>query len=113
MNHSMKLYEESFDDIKVGNQIIEVRLYDEKRRKLDLGDIVEFTKLPSLDEKIHVKIIGLLRYNSFRELVDDFPLGYFGSIYQTREDLLKAIYSVYSKEDEQKYGVLGIRIELI
>lgn len=74
MNHSMKLYEGPFNDIRLGNKTIEVRLYDEKRGKLELGDIIEFTKLPDSKEKIQVKINGLLRYTTFKGLIDDFPL---------------------------------------
>jgi len=107
---SMKLNPGPFEDIKSGSKTIEVRLYDEKRRMLNLGDIIEFSKLPDLDEKISVQVVGLLRYSSFRDLVNDFLLGCFSSRHKTKDDLLKAIYEIYSKDEEKRYGVLGIRI---
>jgi ASC-1-like (ASCH) protein len=36
--HKMKLTTEPFDKIKSGSKIIEVRLFDEKRKDINLGD---------------------------------------------------------------------------
>lgn len=54
--HEMRLHDRSFHRIKEGIQKIESRLFDEKRRKLSIGDIIIFTHLENLDEKIHVKV---------------------------------------------------------
>ena len=50
----MKLDTEPFNQIKNGLKKIEYRLYDEKRKKLKIGDIIEFQKLPNLNEKIKI-----------------------------------------------------------
>ena len=47
--HEMNLQPKYFDFIKDGTKRIELRLYDEKRQLIRLGDIIEFTK--SDDEK--------------------------------------------------------------
>ncbi|SRR6056297_2173254 len=114
MEHQMKLYESPFDRIKSGKKRIEIRLFDEKRQSLNLGDIITFSKLPDLNDELSVEVIGLLRYKSFQDLVNDFPMSYFG--YPDDHDkraFAESIYSIYSKEDEQKYSVLGIRIKLV
>ncbi len=110
----MKLNESPFERIKSGRKIIEIRLFDEKRQKLKVGDTIQFSKLLKLKEKISVEIIGLLRYKTFSELVADFPITYFGYADNfNKEDFVNSIYTIYSKEEEKRYGVLGIKIRLI
>lgn len=43
MIHKMKLHNKPFNLIKEGSKIIELRLYDEKRAKVKIDDIIEFT----------------------------------------------------------------------
>ena len=52
MLHKMKLKESPFERIKNETKTVEFRLYDEKRRKIKIGDKIEFSKLPDLQEKI-------------------------------------------------------------
>ena len=59
MIHKMKLNESPFERIKNGTKTIEFRLYDDKRKKVKIGDEIEFSKLPDLHEKILVKVVDL------------------------------------------------------
>ena len=43
MTHQMQLQPEPFSMIKSGVKTIELRLYDEKRRKIRIGDEILFT----------------------------------------------------------------------
>lgn len=43
MIHKMKLWDESFNKIKNKTKTIEMRLCDEKRSIISVGDIIEFT----------------------------------------------------------------------
>lgn len=108
----MKLAKEPFEKITSGQKIIESRLFDEKRRLIDIGDEIEFSKLPDLQDKVRVKVTALLRYRMFVEMFDDLPTALFGYPESQREYLRTSMYEVYSKEEEERYGVLGIRIEL-
>ncbi|OGZ67868.1 MAG: hypothetical protein A3D35_00715 [Candidatus Staskawiczbacteria bacterium RIFCSPHIGHO2_02_FULL_34_9] len=111
MTHVMKLQSSSFDKIKQGKKIIEVRLYDEKRRDIKIGDMIEFKRESEQTENVKAKVVGLLNYKTFTDLANDFSASYFG--YPDKEDLLKSIFTFYTKEQEEKYTVLGIRIKLI
>lgn len=68
----MNLQPKYFDFIKDGTKRIELRLYDEKRQSIQLGDIIEFAK--SEDEKFRAEVVGLLRYDSFADLFKDFDI---------------------------------------
>ena len=48
---------------------IEIRLNDEKRKKIKLGDKIKFLKETDLKESFEAQVIGLLKYNSFEELL--------------------------------------------
>lgn len=109
--YEMKLQPKSFDKIKSGQKTIEVRLYDERRRGIRPGDIIEFRKEPELTETLRVEVIGLLNYRTFADLASDFDGSYFG--HENSMDLLKNIYNFYTKEQEEQHTVLGIRIKLI
>ena len=95
-------------------KIIEIRLFDEKRQKVNLGDTITFSKLPDLDEQITVKVVALLCYKTFAELVDDFSMDYFGYPEDyDKGEFVESIYTVYTKEQEAQHDVLGIKIMLL
>lgn len=84
--HFMKLNFEAFDKIKDGSKMYEFRLYDERRRQIKIGDIIEFTKLNTA-EKCTVRVKDLCRFDSFAELYAVLPLQQCG---YTHDDLEKA-----------------------
>jgi len=70
--HEMKLRPKYYDFILNGTKRIEIRLNDEKRQKISLGDKIRFHKDPgALEEYFDATVIGLLRYNTFEELFKD------------------------------------------
>lgn len=109
--HKMHLNKEPFEMIKSGEKKIEIRLNDEKRQKVKIGDTIIFSKLPDCNEKLEVKVTGLLHYATFREFYKDIPFGLFGREGKTLDWMLKGTYKIYDKEREEKYGALGIKIE--
>ena len=106
MEYKMKLLERPFNEIKNGTKEVEFRLFDEKRKQIKINDIIEFSKLPELTEKIKVEVQDLYQYPTFKELQEH--LGYAD---KKLENKLKGMYSIYTKEQEEKYGVLGIKIK--
>ena len=110
MLHQLKLQERFFDYIENGTKRIELRLYDEKRRAINLGDEIEFLKLPDLEDKLKVKVCGLLRYSSFSDLFKDFDISILADKSMSKEELLNVLQEFYTQEEQEKYGVLGIRI---
>ena len=109
--HKMNLQSKYFDFIKNGTKRIELRLYDEKRRRIQLGDTVEFSK--SENEKLKVEVVGLLRYKSFKDLFEDFDISILADASMTKEELLGVLNEFYTLEMQAEYGVLGIRLRLL
>ena len=111
MIHNMKLKEEPFETIKSGTKTIEMRLYDEKRRKVQVGDIIEFTSLAT-GEKISTQVLALHVYSSFEDLYNKFnklSLGYA----EHEIALYTDMEQYYLPTEIEKYGVVGIEIRVI
>lgn len=113
MIHEMKLHPTYFNYINNGTKRIELRLYDEKRQLIKIGDTIKFLKEPEKIETIYVKVIELLRYNNFKELFEDFPIEVLADKSMNKDELLNALEQFYTQEEQQKYGVVGIRFEKI
>lgn len=104
----MKLNNEPFNLIKNGTKTVELRLNDEKRKLFNIGDEIEFTNITN-GEKLFVDIINLHKYPSFKELYKHFnkiEMGYTADEPAESKDM----EAYYSKEDQDKYGTLGIEI---
>lgn len=104
----MKLQESPFERIKNGTKTVEFRLYDEKRRKIKIGDQIEFSKLPDLQETILVDVLDLHREDTFENL--------FKKLFTDEDEIkkeTKSMYQYYSPDEEKQYGVVGIKISLI
>ena len=113
MTHVLKLDNEYFDAIKSGIKTIELRLYDKKRRQIQVGDVVEFLRQPLLEEKIETRVVELILDESFSNILDKYPLEVFAGKNISRKELEEALNRFYSAEEQQEFGVVGIRIELI
>lgn len=57
--------------------------------------------------------MGLLRYNTFEELFEDFDIEILEDKSMTKQELLKVLEEFYIPEKQKQYGVVGIRIEKI
>ena len=109
--NEMRLHNSPFNLIKSGTKTNELRLNDEKRSLIKIGDKIEFTNRIT-EEKIVVEVINLHKYDSFVELYKDFDKVSMG--YDVDEEANpKDMEQYYSKEEQDKYGVLGIEIKLI
>ena len=73
MLHHMKLQSEPFHKIKNGRKTIELRLNDEKRQQVRVGDFIEFSQMDAPLQKLTVRVIALHHFNSFAELYAALP----------------------------------------
>jgi ASC-1-like (ASCH) protein len=111
--HTMKLHPAPFAMIASGRKTVELRLNDEKRRCISVGDVIEFTRTDR-EEKLSCRVVGLHPFPTFGELYSHFPLTAIG---YAEEDVAHASPSdmdaYYTKEQQEKYGVLGIELEVL
>ena len=109
----MNLTPSPMQKIKDGKKTIELRLYDEKRKLISVGDTIKFINTENSNDTLCVKVIGLFVFTSFAELYDNLPLlkcGYNEDDINTASpDDMEKYYSI---EEQNKYGVLGIEIKI-
>ena len=109
--HTMKLHPSPFEKIKSGEKTIELRLYDEKRRQIRVGDDIIFTNTAT-GETLKRTVYKLHCFDSFESLYQSLPLLQCG---YTPENIHRAspadMRQYYSMEDQRKYGVVGIELK--
>lgn len=111
MTHSMHLHHQPFVMIQKGIKTIEIRLNDEKRQLIKVGDQIQFDDRTTRDTCM-VDVIALHYFSSFRELYQKFDKDVLG--YQKEEKAKpEDMEQYYSKEDQEKYGVVGIEVRLL
>ena len=105
----MNLFPEPFELIKAGSKKVEMRLFDEKRRKLSVGELIVFANTKTKEELI-AEIVELKQFDSFGSLYMNYKktdIGYKDDEVANPDDML----SYYSIEDICKYGVVAIEIK--
>ena len=68
MKHIMKLQASPFGMIKSGKKTIELRLNDEKRQKLKIGDEIEFICTDDADKTVGVSVTNIYHFDNFAQL---------------------------------------------
>lgn len=109
MIHKMRLKSEPFEKIGSGAKTIELRLNDEKRQQVKIGDFIEFTLIGTDSRKITTRVTALHQYNSFRELFSELPHKKFGLDRVPEPDFMDKFYP---PEKQEKYGTLGIELRM-
>ena len=111
--HTLHLAPGPYDLVDRGKKTIELRLNDEKRRKIAVGDILRFENAEDDDDVVFARVTALYSFGSFAELYRALPLEQCG---YAAEELSAAspadMDRYYSPEEQRCRGVLGIRFEL-
>ena len=108
MKYIMKLNPKYFEYMKNGTKEIEIRLNDDKRKNLKIGDEIIFQKEPELKEELYTTVENLFVEKSFEDAIMNLEIQQYADQKETRENFLKDLYKFYTKEQENKYGVIAI-----
>ena len=105
MIHTMSLKEKYFDLIFKGEKTVELRLFDEKRKKIKPGDKITFIK-SGTDTRFDIRVVGVARATTFDRLFDFIDPKKCG--FDNKEQALNIMEQFYSKESQRSIGVVGI-----
>ena len=112
--HRMHLDPEAYAAIENGKKTIELRLYDEKRRRIQAGDILRFESTADELDVLYARVEGMRFFASFDELYAALPLtacGYTAEEAKTASP--RDMDRYYSPEEQKRWGVVGIEISLL
>ncbi|MCM1289635.1 MAG: GNAT family N-acetyltransferase [Corallococcus sp.] len=112
--HEMNVDGEWFEKIVSGTKTVELRLYDEKRRAIQIG---EYIVLHNLDAYSNlsvcvVRVAALHKFDSFTTLYKNLDMskcGYAANGKLDADDMLR----YYSFDRQQEWGVVDIEFDLL
>ena len=108
---SMSLRPEYYEMVRSGEKDIELRLYDEKRRRMRNGDMLLIYNAQNRNDYIQAKIVRLHIAKSFADLATKISMPRTG--FASLNALMSAIEKFYDTEMESKYGIVGIELEVL
>lgn len=109
----MKVRPEYFEKIKSGKKIYEIRLLDDKRKMLKVGDTVLLKKEPDLFDGIVIRITEIKYFNTFLEMAQRLSIKDIGFEGKTAKEVNDLYHEIYAIEDEVKYGVVALKMEVL
>ncbi len=99
-----------FTHIKEGRKTVEGRLDKGDFSKMKVGETIEWR---NKGDKFRVKIIGINKYETFREYLETEGLENCLPNVDMVEDGIAVYRKFYSDEKEKQYGVLAIKVKVI
>ncbi len=111
--HTMTLTGRFFEKMKENKKTIEMRLLDEKRSRIAVGDIISFSCVQAPEDSFSVRVTGLYKYSNFSRLAYDFKPSELGYSLAHIEDLPYDMEMIYGEDKIKEYGALAIRISHI
>ena len=109
--HTMKVQTKYYNLLKSGFKTIELRLWDEKRRQIQVGDQITFSDLSNPDDTFIAQVLALHHANNFDELCDTISPVQAG--FYTKKELIDCLQEFYTMDNQKKYGVVGIEVKRI
>lgn len=115
MIHEMKLQNVPYELIESGIKTVELRLNDEKRKRISKGDTILFTNIKT-QKSLSAKVENLHYADSFTELfekiADKKSLGFLDED-KSVEEMVQDMRAYYSEVSEKEWGVVGIEIKTL
>lgn len=110
----MKLDPELFEKVKSGVKTYEVRLFDEKRQRVKVGDNIIFKKQPELLDGVIVRVVDIKRFATFEQMAQTLSIESIGFKGKNATQVSRYFLTkICKKSDEKKYGVVAFKIELV
>lgn len=111
-HHHMHLDAQPFAQIASGEKKVELRVADPKRRRLKVGDIIEFQARADSGKTLRVRVTELQHAASFESLVKLFQPAQLGVDGLALQALVLRLNRAYGDE-VQEFGCIGIGFSLL
>ena len=112
--HRMRLCSDPYDKVASGSKTIELRLYDEKRKGVRVGDTIVFERFEDAGGSIPAIVIGVDVYPDFRAMFRDIDLVAAGYAPEDLQDADAAdMNRFYSPEEQANCCAVAITFEVV
>lgn len=106
--HEMKLSDPYYNQILNGDKVYEIRVNDEKRRNMNVGDIINITSKNDKTKNLKTVILDKIIFKNFYDAILDLDINQVLPGIKSIEDAVEIYHSFlnYNKENAKKYGVV-------
>ena len=104
----IRVYPFAYNKILGGQRKIDIRPYTPQLQTLRVGDMLEYVNLET-QNSVAREIKGIALFDNFDTLIRMLPPEMIG--YADREEIKVRIERMYTKEEEEQYGVCALFIE--
>ena len=108
--HHMTVQEKYYRLLKTGKKTIELRLFDQKRKKIKPGDAILFTNASDLTECFQATVVQLHHASCFTELCQKITPAQAG--FSSVTELTEVLEQFYPLSSQNQFGVVGIEISV-
>lgn len=112
-SYNYKITNQVYNWIVNGTKRIEIRLYNDKTSKINIGDYITFKVLNNEKKCIKVQVKAILRYKNIYELLNDFDIKLIADASYSSKGLENMLNNIYGKEKVSNHNVVGIKFKLI
>lgn len=107
----MRLDRKPFDLMKSGKKLWEIRLNDEKRKGVMVGDKIVFMRRPELEERLEITVEEKIFFSDIQRLLDKIPLSELGAEGIPEIDFIQGFLSHYRPEELVQYGIVAFKVK--
>ncbi len=107
----MRLDRKDFDRLKEGTKCWEIRLNDEKRKGIRVGDQIVFMRRPELEERLPMIVEERQLYSDVQRLLDKVPLKEIAPPEMTEVEWIQSFMSHYRPEELVQYGIVAFKVK--
>ena len=109
--HKMNVKTKYYNLLESGEKTIELRLFDEKRQKIKIGDKIIFSDSSDNTRTFNAVVVNLYQAKNFNELCNIITPEQAG--FSSAKELIQTLEDFYSPDSQEKFGVVGIEIKKI
>ena len=108
---TMSVRSKYFQMIKSGQKDIELRAYDDKRKKIKIGDIFQLFNAEKPTEYVFCEVLNMHVAQNFESLFKKIDIKRAG--FANMEELINTVSKFVSKEKLEQEQVVGMEIKRI
>ena len=112
-SYKFKIINKFYEWITKGTKRIEIRLYNDKTSKINIGDYLTFTVTNDETKKIKAQVTGLFRYKNINDLLEDFDVSLVSDKNMTPKKLEDMFVKIYGTIQLSTHEIIGIKFKII
>lgn len=110
----MRIDRKSFDRMKTGEKIWEIRLNDEKRKTIAVGNQIVFMRRPELEERLPMIVEEKLFFSDVQRLLDKVPLKEIVAVETMSEvEWIQDFMTHYRPEEVVRDGIVALKVKRV